>query len=118
MSFAGLIKALASDIAMLVFQGVQDFFLQKDQAIDARGIPSAVCPMCGCGWFSVQIAFDDSYEISAYMLDAKCGDCGTLVTAPTPEDVVEGVQMMEANGYFEHKLEQLKAEDSQGKEEQ
>lgn len=56
------------------------------QAIDARGIPTRVCPTCGCDLFTVQMSFDADYSISQYLLNAECSCCGTLVTAPTPLD--------------------------------
>lgn len=57
--------------------------------IDARGIPSPVCPICGSALLRVTVQFDlDSYEISSYFLDdAECADCKSFITAPTPLDV-------------------------------
>jgi len=78
---------IVKDVYSIIKYNLEDVF-NHDPIIDARGIPTAVCPMCGCGWFTVHAAFDDDYEISAYMLNAACDECGTLVTAPTPEDVV------------------------------
>jgi hypothetical protein len=56
---------------------------------DYRGIPSAVCP-CGNSLFKITATFDaDTYEIAGYFLDdATCADCGAMVTAPTPLDVL------------------------------
>ena len=61
--------------------------LQKPP-LDARGIPTSACPVCGEGQFLIYATFDDEdYTIATYMLDAMCGTCGTLLTAPTPLDV-------------------------------
>ena len=57
--------------------------------LDARGIPTRECPACGSDLFTVQVSFDENYEISAYLLNAECAYCGTKVTAPTPLDLVE-----------------------------
>lgn len=56
--------------------------------LDVRGIPTRECPMCGCDIFRVGVVFDDEYEVSAYFLDAECSECGTLLTAPTPLDLM------------------------------
>jgi hypothetical protein len=58
------------------------------EPIDARGIPTSSCPACDGNRFNIIAMFDDEYELSAYMLDAVCADCGSWVTAPTPEDFV------------------------------
>lgn len=57
-------------------------------ALDARGIPTNACPVCGGNILTVDVIFDNNYEISFYMFDAMCAQCGTLVTAPTPENLV------------------------------
>lgn len=54
-----------------------------------RGIPTSKCPMCGYGWFQMAVTFDEEYNVSAYMLDAKCDTCGALLTAPTPNDLID-----------------------------
>jgi hypothetical protein len=56
---------------------------------DYRGIPSPICP-CGSNLFRLTATFDsETYEISGYFLDdASCAECGSLVTAPTPLDVL------------------------------
>ena len=52
-----------------------------------RGIPTAACPLCGSVMLNITAQFDpETYEISLYFLDAKCSDCGCLLTAPTPLD--------------------------------
>lgn len=58
--------------------------------MDARGIPTRVCPQCGEDTFVVNVVFDEAYEITFYHLDAECLFCGCLVTAPTPLDLPEG----------------------------
>jgi hypothetical protein len=57
--------------------------------VDLRGIPTALCPSCGCDLINVTVRFDpDTYEICLYLLDnASCGSCGSLLTAPTPVDL-------------------------------
>lgn len=58
--------------------------------MDARGIPSAVCPNCGSNMFVIVATFDpESYELDTYLLDGSCLNCGTLLTIPTPEDIQE-----------------------------
>jgi hypothetical protein len=55
--------------------------------INARGIPTRCCPMCGTNIFKVLVTFDEEYNIEQYLLDSECAECGTLVTAPTPLDL-------------------------------
>ena len=59
---------------------------QPNNVTDYRGVPTHACP-CGEKVFQILACFDD-YEISLYTLDAKCANCGALVTAPTPLDRV------------------------------
>ena len=56
--------------------------------MDARGIPTPVCPECGCDLLRVVMSFDpDTYEPALWLLDnAECYECGTLLTAPCPVD--------------------------------
>lgn len=55
--------------------------------IDARGIPTCICPNCGDKYFKALVAFDqDTYTIGMYHLDIQCNSCGALATAPTPLD--------------------------------
>jgi rRNA maturation protein Nop10 len=55
--------------------------------MDVRGIPTAICPNCGSNLLIIAAQFDpETYEIQMYHLDASCGICGTLLTAPTPPD--------------------------------
>ena len=55
--------------------------------IDARGIPTCICPNCGGELFKALISFDEeSYTIGMYHLDIECFECGTFATAPTPLD--------------------------------
>ena len=55
-----------------------------DKAMDLRGTPTHVCP-CGCNVWNLKVTFFD-YEIARYFLDMECEQCGSLATAPTPED--------------------------------
>jgi uncharacterized Zn finger protein len=55
--------------------------------IDARGIPTCVCPDCGNTFFKALVCFDpETYTIGMYHLDIECNNCGTFCTAPTPID--------------------------------
>lgn len=56
--------------------------------MDARGIPTRECPECGGNILRIDAIFDEDYDLSFYMLDAECAQCGCLITAPTPLDVV------------------------------
>jgi hypothetical protein len=52
---------------------------------DLRSLgPIHACP-CGSKVFSILATFDN-YEISWYMLDATCVNCGNLVIVPCPVD--------------------------------
>lgn len=59
--------------------------------MDSRGIPSAVCPECGSDVLRIYASFDDSYEISMYLLEAECAFCESPMTAPTPLDLPKAV---------------------------
>ena len=61
---------------------------KPEPVLDARGIPTNACPKCGGNIITVDVIFDDEYTVSYYMYDAKCAQCGTLLTAPTPENLV------------------------------
>jgi rRNA maturation protein Nop10 len=55
--------------------------------LEARGMPTCLCPNCGSKFFNIVVQFDPTdYEIGMYFLDAECVKCGTLTTAPTPLD--------------------------------
>lgn len=55
--------------------------------IDARGIPTCVCPECNCDLLKVAVKIDPAdYEIGLYLLDGECAKCGALITIPTPMD--------------------------------
>lgn len=58
-----------------------------EMGIDARGIPTRVCVTCGSDLFTVQVTFDEDYEICAYLLNCECAYCKTKLTAPTPLDL-------------------------------
>jgi hypothetical protein len=52
---------------------------------DLRSLgPIHTCP-CGSKVFSILATFDN-YEISWYMLDATCVNCGNLIIVPCPVD--------------------------------
>lgn len=55
--------------------------------LDARGIPTRTCPVCNSTLFTVQVSFDEDYEIAGYLLDCECAYCHTKLTAPTPLDL-------------------------------
>lgn len=56
------------------------------EAMDIRGIPTTICP-CGSKVWDVKTIFDtETGEVDMYFLDMECSVCGTLATAPTPED--------------------------------
>jgi hypothetical protein len=57
--------------------------------LDCRGIPTRVCVKCGSDLFTVQVQFDEDYEIIGYLLDCECAYCQTKLTAPTPLDLIE-----------------------------
>jgi hypothetical protein len=57
--------------------------------MDARGIPTSECPECGSNLIRLVATFDDNYEISMYGLEAECYCCETLLTAPTPLDIID-----------------------------
>jgi hypothetical protein len=57
--------------------------------IDCRGIPTRVCVVCGSDLFTVQVQFDEDYEIIGYLLDCECAYCHAKLTAPTPLDLIE-----------------------------
>lgn len=55
--------------------------------LDARGIPTAACPTCGEGWFTVPVVFDEeTYEVAAWALEGMCISCGTVLTVCCPAD--------------------------------
>jgi hypothetical protein len=56
--------------------------------LDARGIPTAACPLCGSKLLRITAEFDENYEIIRYLLnDAQCFECKSMITAPTPIDL-------------------------------
>jgi len=55
-------------------------------AMDIRGTPTTICP-CGSLVWNLKAMFDnDTGNISMYFMDMECAECGTIATAPTPED--------------------------------
>jgi len=65
-----------------------EIIILGDIMLDARGIPTRECPNCGSDLFTVQVSFDEDYEICGYLLNAECAYCQTKLTAPTPLDLV------------------------------
>jgi hypothetical protein len=60
--------------------------------MDFRGIPTSQCPACQNRLFKVLVEFDDeTYEPALWTLNAECGSCGALLTAPTPLDLPENM---------------------------
>lgn len=57
-----------------------------NQRPEMRGIPTPECPFCGSNVLVVKAVFDEDYELSLYLLDCECAECGALLTAPTPLD--------------------------------
>ena len=61
-----------------------------DNAMDLRGTPTHVC-VCGCNIWNLKAIFYEN-EIATYFLDMECANCGSLATAPTPVDHIEGLE--------------------------
>lgn len=57
---------------------------EEMESMDLRGTPTHEC-ICGSRTWNL-IATFDNYEISTYLLDMMCVDCGSIATAPTPMD--------------------------------
>jgi hypothetical protein len=53
--------------------------------IDARGIVTHECPLCGSNVFRVGVVFED-FDVALWQLDGECAECGALVTVPCPAD--------------------------------
>lgn len=68
--------------------GCYNFGMDSAFSIDARGIPTRQCPMCGSELFTIQAIFDEDYNIAGYLLNAECAYCTTKLTAPTPLDLI------------------------------
>lgn len=65
---------------------ISEFKPNYKSAMDIRGTPTAVCP-CGCEIWNLKVIFDrEDGNIGLYFMDMECINCGTLATAPTPED--------------------------------
>lgn len=56
--------------------------------VDVGGIPTAACAVCGCTWIVTSVNLDpETYEIASWLLhDARCHDCGSIVTLACPPD--------------------------------
>ncbi len=53
--------------------------------IDARGIPTPICPECNGDEFNVIVKFNkNSYTIENYSIEGQCIKCKTQITCPTP----------------------------------
>jgi hypothetical protein len=60
--------------------------------LDASGVPTAGCPMCGEQWLKVPMIFDnDTYDVAGWGLEGECYSCGTRVTVCTPVDKEERI---------------------------
>jgi hypothetical protein len=59
--------------------------------IDARGLPTPVCPVCGEEWLVIPVKFfHESYTIAIWGTDGYCYSCKSKVTACTPLDLPNG----------------------------
>lgn len=69
---------------------ISDLLQTEDysKAVDLRGEPTHIC-ICGSYLWRVIAAFED-YEMVYHYLDMECVNCGSLATAPTPDDMPEG----------------------------
>lgn len=57
-------------------------------SLDARGIPTPICPACGCDWLVVPVKFwKETYMIGMWGTEGYCYQCKTEVTACTPKDL-------------------------------
>ena len=56
----------------------------KSMAFDFRPDILHEC-VCGCSLWRIIASFEN-YEISQYMLDMECINCGSMAIAPTPID--------------------------------
>jgi hypothetical protein len=53
---------------------------------------SALCKDCGSNMFDITAAFDpQTAEITMYMMDAKCAECGLEQPAPTAQSTKGGL---------------------------
>ena len=68
---------------------INDLRPDYTRSMDIRGVPTHICP-CGCNIWNLKTIFDDETgDIDMYFLDMECALCGTLATAPTPDDSEE-----------------------------
>lgn len=93
---AGLVSLLGIGVVRTVLDKykVGIYYIDKDDmedenelymdSMDLRGTPTHQC-ICGSNVFYLPVSFED-YEISTYMLDMQCANCGSMATAPTPVD--------------------------------
>jgi hypothetical protein len=75
------------NMAMKMAMGI---IMRKKKMGDIRGIPTPICPYCESTLINITASFSpENYEIEMYLLDnASCADCGALLTAPTPVDLI------------------------------
>ena len=67
-------------------KSILDLQPESEEAMDIRGIPTTICP-CGSLVWDLKAMFDaETGNISMYFMDMTCSSCGTIATAPTPED--------------------------------
>ena len=52
--------------------------------LDYRGLPTAVCP-CGSDLLLLPVVFDSEREISGYLNEAWCSQCGAMLTVCTAD---------------------------------
>ena len=68
---------------------ITDLFKIEDGGQDLRWLGAVhECPYCEFDLFHILAKFDEGV-VGFYFLDAVCARCGSLIKAPTPEDVVE-----------------------------
>ena len=49
------------------------------------GIPTNTC-VCGSNWFNMKVAMSEG-EVVAFLFDATCMNCASIVTIACPEDL-------------------------------
>jgi hypothetical protein len=59
----------------------------SEPTVDASGIPTPVCPLCGSEWLMVPVLFDhETYDVASWGLEGECYSCHTKVTVCCPVD--------------------------------
>jgi hypothetical protein len=78
-----LARGLQSDIDL----EYKELISRKSAEVDASGVPTAGCPICGDRWILVPMLFDEeTYDVAAWGTEGTCYSCGTKVTVCTPLD--------------------------------